>query len=67
MLEALDSIVRDGKVRYLGFSNWSAWKVAAAVEIQRARGLAPFTHGQMHYSLLGRDAERDVIPMMRRY
>jgi aryl-alcohol dehydrogenase-like predicted oxidoreductase len=66
-VEALDTVVRAGKVRYLGFSNWSAWKVAAALEMQRARGLAPFTHGQMYYSLLGRDVERDVIPMMRRY
>jgi aryl-alcohol dehydrogenase-like predicted oxidoreductase len=66
-LVALDETVRSGKVRYLGFSNWSAWKVAAALEIQRARGLAPFTHGQMNYSLLGRDVERDVILMMRRY
>jgi len=66
-VEALDTVVRAGKVRYLGFSNWSAWKAAAALEMQRARGLAPFTHGQMYYSLLGRDVERDVIPMMRRY
>ncbi|WDZ75533.1 aldo/keto reductase [Ensifer adhaerens] len=66
-LEALDAVVRAGKVRYIGFSNWSAWKVAAAAEIQKAKGLAPFTHGQMHYSLLGRDVERDVIPMMQRY
>jgi aryl-alcohol dehydrogenase-like predicted oxidoreductase len=65
--QALDDIVRAGKVRYLGFSNWSAWKVAAAMEMQKARGWAPFTHGQMYYSLLGRDVERDVIPMMRRY
>jgi aryl-alcohol dehydrogenase-like predicted oxidoreductase len=64
---ALDAVVRSGKVRYIGFSNWSAWKVAAAMEIQKANNLAPFTHGQMHYSLLGRDVERDVIPMMRRY
>jgi len=66
-LAAFDSVVRAGKVRYLGFSNWSAWKVAAALEIQKANGLAPFTHGQMYYSLVGRDVERDVIPMMRRY
>jgi len=66
-LAAFDAVVRSGKVRYLGFSNWSAWKVAAALEIQKAKGFAPFTHGQMHYSLLGRDVERDVIPMMRRY
>jgi aryl-alcohol dehydrogenase-like predicted oxidoreductase len=66
-LDTLDAVVRAGKVRYLGFSNWSAWKVAAALELQRANGLAPFTHGQMHYSLLGRDVERDVIPMLQRY
>jgi aryl-alcohol dehydrogenase-like predicted oxidoreductase len=66
-LAAFDAVVRAGKVRYLGFSNWSAWKVAAAMEIQKANGLAAFTHGQMNYSLLGRDVERDVIPMMRRY
>lgn len=66
-LAAFDAVVRAGKVRYLGFSNWSAWKVAAALELQRANGWAPFTHGQMHYSLLGRDIERDVIPMMHRY
>ena len=66
-LQALDAVVRAGKVRYLGYSNWSAWTAAAALEIQKANGLAPFTHGQMHYSLLGRDVERDVIPMMRRY
>ena len=66
-LAAFDAVVRSGKVRYIGFSNWSAWKVAAALEIQKANGLAPFTHGQMHYSLLGRDVERDVIPMMQRY
>lgn len=66
-LAALDAVVRAGKVRYLGFSNWSAWTVAAARELQKAHGLAPFTHGQMYYSLLGRDVERDVIPMMQRY
>ncbi len=66
-LEALDALVRSGKVRYLGFSNWSAWRAAAALELQRAHGLARFTHGQMYYSLLGRDVERDVIPMMSHY
>jgi aryl-alcohol dehydrogenase-like predicted oxidoreductase len=66
-LTTLDQVVRNGKVRYLGFSNWSAWMVAAACEIQRLKGLAPFTHGQMHYSLLGRDVERDLVPMMKHY
>jgi aryl-alcohol dehydrogenase-like predicted oxidoreductase len=66
-LSALDAVVRAGKVRYLGFSNWSAWKAAAALEIQRANGLAPFSHGQMYYSLLARDIEREVVPMLQRY
>lgn len=66
-LVALDAIVRSGKARYLGVSNWSAWKVAAAVEYQRANGLAQFTHVQMMYHLLGRGIEDEVIPMMARY
>lgn len=66
-LEALDAVVRAGKARYLGFSNWSAWKVAAALELQKANGWAQFTHGQMHYSLLGRDIERDLFPLKQRY
>jgi aryl-alcohol dehydrogenase-like predicted oxidoreductase len=66
-LSALDAVVRAGKVRYLGFSNWSAWSVAAALEIQKTNGFAPFTHGQVNYTLLGRDVERDIIPVMRRY
>lgn len=66
-LDALDAVVRAGKVRYLGFSNWSAWKAAKALELQQANGWAKFTHGQMNYSLVARDVERDVIPMMQAY
>lgn len=66
-LVALDAIVRSGKARYLGVSNWPAWKVAAAIEFQRANGLAPFSHVQMMYSLLGRGIEDEVVPMMTRY
>lgn len=66
-LEVLDALVRQGKVRYIGFSNWSAWQAAAALELQKANGWARFTHGQMYYSLLCRDVERDVVPMLRRY
>lgn len=66
-LSALDQVVRSGKARYIGFSNWSAWRVAAALERQRAHGLAQFTHGQMNYSVAGRDVERDIIPMMGEY
>jgi aryl-alcohol dehydrogenase-like predicted oxidoreductase len=63
-LAALDAVVRAGKVRYLGFSNWPAWRAATALELQRAHGWARFTHGQMHYSALIRDVERDTVPMM---
>lgn len=66
-LVALDAIVRAGKTRYLGVSNWPAWKVAAAIEFQRANGLAQFSHVQMMYSLLGRGIEEEVVPMMARY
>ena len=66
-LSALDAVVRSGKARYLGFANWSAWKAAAALEIQKANGLARFTHGQVYLSLVGRDAERDFVPLAKRY
>ena len=66
-LTALDQIVRSGKARYLGFSNWSAWQVSAAMELMKANGLAPFTHGQMYYSLIGRDIEHEFVPMLQRY
>ncbi len=66
-LRTLDGIVRAGKARYLGFSNWPAWKVAAAVELQRANGWAPFTHGQLMYSLIGRDIESEFFPLAAHY
>jgi aryl-alcohol dehydrogenase-like predicted oxidoreductase len=63
-LEALNDLVRAGKVRYLGFSNWSAWKAATALSMQKARGWAQFTSGQMHYSLLSHDVEHEIVPFM---
>lgn len=66
-LEALDAIVRAGKARYLGASNWPAWKISAALELQRANGWARFTHIQMMYSLLGRQVEHQLLPMADHY
>ncbi|GIO57720.1 MULTISPECIES: aldo/keto reductase [Paenibacillus] len=64
-LEALNDLVRQGKVRYIGFSNWPAWLAAKAVQIQRERGWATFISGQMYYSLVGRDVEYDILPFMK--
>jgi aryl-alcohol dehydrogenase-like predicted oxidoreductase len=63
-LEALNDLVRTGKVRYIGFSNWPAWRAATAVQMQNSRGWARFCSGQMYYSLLGRDVEYDVVPFL---
>jgi aryl-alcohol dehydrogenase-like predicted oxidoreductase len=64
-LRALDDLVRSGKVRYIGFSNWPAWKAATALAIQKERGWAEFTSGQMYYSLITRDLEHDFVPFLR--
>lgn len=63
-LEALSDLVRAGKVRYLGFSNWPAWRAATALQMQKERGWSEFTSGQMYYSLVGRDAEHEIVPFM---
>ncbi len=64
-LEALDTLVRHGHVRYLGLSNWAAWQVMKAVGIAHARRLAPILSLQAHYTLVGRDLEREIVPMLR--
>jgi aryl-alcohol dehydrogenase-like predicted oxidoreductase len=61
-LEALDALVKSGKVRHAGFSNWPAWMAAKAVGIQERRGLARFQAAEMYYSLVGRDLEHEVAP-----
>lgn len=63
-LEALDTLVRQGHVRYLGLSNWAAWQVVKAVGIAEARQLAPIVSLQAYYTLAGRDLEREVVPML---
>jgi aryl-alcohol dehydrogenase-like predicted oxidoreductase len=63
-LAALDSLVQRGLVRYVGYSNWPAWMTAKAAAIQKERGWARFMSAQMYYSLVGRDLEHEIAPMM---
>ena len=64
-MRALDDLVRDGKVRYIGFSDTPAWKCAEAQTLARFRGWAPVTALQIEYSLLERTVEGELIPMAR--
>ncbi len=66
-LAALDDLVRAGKVRYLGNSNFSGWQIADAAWTARTRGLTPFVSAQNQYSLLHRDVEGEVIPACERF
>jgi aryl-alcohol dehydrogenase-like predicted oxidoreductase len=61
-LRALDDLVRDGKVRYLGSSNFSGWQIADADWTARGNGLNRFVTAQNQYSLLDRRLEREVVP-----
>jgi aryl-alcohol dehydrogenase-like predicted oxidoreductase len=62
---ALDTLVRDGKVRYIGFSDTPAWKCAEAQTLARLRAWAPLIALQIEYSLLERTVEGDLVPMAR--
>jgi len=62
-LEALDSLVRAGKVRYVGCSNYSGWHLMKAMEIARRDGRIPFISQQIHYTLQAREAEYELIPI----
>jgi aryl-alcohol dehydrogenase-like predicted oxidoreductase len=61
-LEALDEIVREGKVRYIGSSNFAGWQIVDADWAARVNGTARFVSAQNEYSLLERGIETDVIP-----
>ncbi|MET0368010.1 MAG: aldo/keto reductase [Methylobacterium sp.] len=62
-LRALDDLVRQGVVRYCGVSNWAAWQVATALGIADRLGTSRFQSYQGYHSLVGRDIEREVVPM----
>jgi aryl-alcohol dehydrogenase-like predicted oxidoreductase len=66
-LRALDDLVTAGKVRYLGFSDLPAWKVAEAQVTARFRGWSPVIGMQLEYSLLERTSEGELLPMAREH
>jgi aryl-alcohol dehydrogenase-like predicted oxidoreductase len=63
-LRALDDLCRQGLVRYIGVSNWQAWRIAKALGISEARGWERFETLQAYYSIAGRDLEREIAPLL---
>jgi aryl-alcohol dehydrogenase-like predicted oxidoreductase len=63
-VRALDQLVREGLVRYVGVSNWSAWQIVKALGIAERLGLARFESLQAYYTIAGRDLEREIVPML---
>lgn len=63
-LRALDDLVRQGHVRYIGVSNWAAWQIAKALGISERLGLARFESLQAYYTIASRDLEREIVPML---
>jgi len=66
-LRALDDLIRQGKVRYVGCSNFAGWQIAEAEFISRELGANRFVSNQSEYSLLNRDVEPEVIPALNQY
>ncbi|MBP1845139.1 aryl-alcohol dehydrogenase-like predicted oxidoreductase [Rhizobium petrolearium] len=64
-LRALDDLVSRGLVRYVGLSNWAAWRIAKALGISERKGFARFETVQAYYSIAGRDLEREIVPLMQ--
>ncbi len=62
-LRALDDLVRSGKVRYIGASNYAGWHLMKALAISDARHLERFASQQIYYSLQNRDAESELVPV----
>ncbi|MBV9990999.1 MAG: aldo/keto reductase [Alphaproteobacteria bacterium] len=63
-MQALNDLVRQGMVRYVGVSNWQAWKIMKAQGIAAHRGWARFETLQAYYSIAGRDLEREIAPLL---
>ena len=66
-LRALDDLVRQGKVRYVGCSNFPAWQVCEAAWTARSLGITAFVSAQPRYSMLYREAETELVPFCQKY
>jgi aryl-alcohol dehydrogenase-like predicted oxidoreductase len=66
-IAALDELVSEGKVRYIGHSNFSGWQLADAAHLAAKGGRTPFISAQNQWSLLEREAEADVVPAARHF
>ena len=64
-LRALDTLVAQGKVRYIGCSNWYAWQIMKANGISEAKNLSKLETLQAYYSIAGRDLEREIVPLLQ--
>jgi len=64
-MRALDDLVSQGMVRYVGVSNWEAWKIVKANCLADKRGWTRIETTQVYYSIAGRDLEQDIVPMMQ--
>ncbi len=64
-LRALEDIVRSGRARYVGVSNWAAWQIMKGLGIQERRGWDKFVSLQAYYTVAGRDLERELGPLMK--
>jgi len=65
MARALETLVQRGLVRYVGYSNFSAWQSATLLGVQKQMGYSPLIAAQMYYSLLGRDLEHEIVPFCK--
>src|SRR3954470_18520036 len=61
-LDALDALIRAGKVRYVGCSNYAAWQLMKALGVSERLGLERFVSQQIHYTLQAREAEYELVP-----
>jgi aryl-alcohol dehydrogenase-like predicted oxidoreductase len=62
-LRTLENLIQKGMVRYIGLSNYQAWKAATMLQRQNDLNYNPFVASQMHYSILNRDVENEFVPM----